>query len=51
MLEIFVILAIIFCIGLAFGGKDKPSKLPSLTKHEAEQYYKDFDYWNKKQTK
>ena len=35
---VIIILLIILVLGLAFGGKEKPSNLPSFTKYEAEQY-------------
>lgn len=38
-MAVIVILGIILVFGLAFGGKEKPSNLPSFTKEEAERYY------------
>ena len=36
---VIIILSIILVVGLALGGKEKSSSLPSFTKYEAEQYY------------
>jgi hypothetical protein len=38
-MAIIIILSVIFMLGLAFGGKEKPSNLPPFTKEEAERYY------------
>lgn len=44
---IFLLLLVAFVFGLAISDGEKPSKLPPFTEGDAEQYWKDFDYWNK----
>jgi hypothetical protein len=38
-MELFILIAILFVISLAFSAKDKPSDLPPFTEEDAKMYY------------